>query len=187
VLFSCREEPWTANQRVWPGKAMAFGELYFVRHGLAGVSRPSRDDRRRPLTGAGVRRTRAVARRLLATGLRFDALLTSPLLRARQTADILCAVGLAPSPEAFPPLAPGGEVELFVRWLRRWKHKPKRRLGLVGHMPDLGAWAEVLLFGEARGRLLLKKAGVLGLALPSSGSPVGRCTLFLLVAPRLLV
>ena len=54
-------------------------------------------------------------------------------------------------------------------------------------MPDLGAWAEVLLFGETRGRLVLKKAGVLGLRLPVSGAPVGRSNLFLLVPPRLLV
>ena len=166
---------------------MASAELYLVRHGLAGVSRPSRDDRSRPLTRSGVRRTRAVARRLLEAGLRVDTLLSSPLVRARQTADILCAVGLAPRPETFPPLAPGGDVAVFLRWLRRWQRKRKRRLGLVGHMPDLGAWAEVLLFGEARGRLVLKKAGVLGLALPASGSPVGRCNLILLVPPRLLV
>jgi phosphohistidine phosphatase len=166
---------------------MASVELYLIRHGLAGVSHTSRDDRSRPLTPAGMRRTRAVAKRLLEKGLRLDALLSSPLVRAQQTADILCAVGLAPKPEAFPLLAPGGNVDGFLRWLRLWQRKRKRTLGLVGHMPDLGAWAEVLLFGEARGRLVLKKAGVLGLALPPSGSPLGRCTLFLLVPPRLLV
>jgi phosphohistidine phosphatase len=166
---------------------MACAELYLVRHGLAGVSSPSRDDRSRPLTGAGVQRTRAVARRLFEAGLHLDALLSSPLVRARQTADILFEVGLAPKPESFLPLAPGGDVDLFLRWLRRWQRKGRRRVGLVGHMPDLGAWAEVLLLGEARGKVVLKKAGVLGLALPSSGSPLGRCSLFLLVPPRLLV
>jgi phosphohistidine phosphatase len=166
---------------------MASVELYFVRHGLAGVSHPSRDDRRRPLTRAGVRRTRAVARRLLQTGLHLDGLLSSPLVRARQTADILSAVGLAPGVKTFPALAPGGEVDVLVRWLRKWQRQGKRKLGLVGHMPDLGAWAEAFVFGEARGRLLLKKAGVLGLRLPASGSPLGRSTLFLLVPPRLLL
>lgn len=166
---------------------MASVELYFIRHGLAGVARPSRDDGSRALTRAGVRRTRAVARRLVETGLRLDGLLSSPLARAQQTADILCAVGLASRVEPFPPLRPGGEVDAFLRWLQRWRRAHHRRLGLVGHMPDLGAWAEVLLFGEPRGRLVLKKAGVLGLHLPASGSPVGRSSLFLLVPPRLLV
>jgi len=166
---------------------MAPTELYFIRHGLAGVSRPSPDDASRPLTRAGVRRTRDVARRLFKTGLRLDALLTSPLVRAEQTAEILVRVGLAPRPESYAPLAPGGEVEAFLTWLIRWRRTHKRRLGLVGHMPDLGAWAEVLLCGEARERMVLKKAGVLGLALPSSGSPVGRSSLLLLVPPRFLV
>jgi len=54
-------------------------------------------------------------------------------------------------------------------------------------MPDLAAWAETLLFGEAHGRLVLKKAGILGLTLPAAGSPLGRCSLFLLTPPRLLL
>ena len=110
---------------------MASVELYFVRHGLAGVSHPSRDDAKRPLTRAGVRRTRAVAQRLVQTGLHLDALLSSPLVRARQTADILSAAGLAPDAKAFPALAPGGDVDVLVRWLRKWRRRGKGRLGLV--------------------------------------------------------
>jgi phosphohistidine phosphatase len=166
---------------------MASVELYLVRHGLAGVARPSKDDPQRPLTRAGIRRTRAVARQLRERGVRFDVLLTSPLVRAQQTADILFAAGLGPKPQPFPPLAPGGDLQTFLLWLRRLRPKRPARLALVGHMPDLGAWAEVLVYGEARGRLVVKKAGLVGLALPSSASPLGRCTLFLLVPPRLLV
>jgi phosphohistidine phosphatase len=167
---------------------MAPLELYFVRHGLAGVRKSGTDDRQRPLTRAGVRRTRAVAQRLVDVGLRLDGLLTSPLVRARQTADILHAVGLAPRPEDFPLLAPGGDLQRFLGWLGRRGREPKQaRLGLVGHMPDLAAWAEALVFGRAAGRLVLKKAGVLGLALPATGSPLGRCSLFLLTPPRLLL
>jgi len=166
---------------------MAPLELYFVRHGLAGLRRRATNDGARPLTAAGVRRTRAVARRLLEGGLRFDGLLTSPLVRARQTADILHAVGLAPPPKDFPPLAPGGEVQALLRWLPDWRSRGRPRLGLVGHMPDLAAWAEELVWGEPRGRLVLKKAGVLGLTLPPSGSPLGRSSLFLLAPPRLLL
>lgn len=166
---------------------MASVDLYLVRHGLAGEADPSRDDRRRPLTGAGVRRTRAVARRLLALGLRFDLLLTSPLRRAQQTADLLHAAGLAERPKESKYLAPGGDFEGWVSWFEAWRGRGHDRLGLVGHMPGLGAWAEMLLFGEARERLVLKKAGVIGLTLPSRGSPVGRSSLFLLVPPRYLV
>lgn len=128
-----------------------------------------------------------MARHFRATGLHLDALLSSPLTRARQTADILHAVGLGPRPEVFPPLSPGGEVEDLLAWLRPWRREGGRALGLVGHMPDLAAWAERLLFGQARGRLVLKKAGFLGLTLPASGTPLGRSALFLLTPPRLLV
>jgi phosphohistidine phosphatase len=165
---------------------MASVELYLVRHGLAGEAVPGRDDRLRPLTRAGVGRTRAVAKRLLALGLRFDVLLTSPLLRARQTAELLHTVGLGPRPKDAPYLAPGGELEEWVSWFEARRHRGQESLALVGHMPALAAWAERLLFGKARQRLVLKKAGVLGLTLPSQGSPLGRSSLFLLVPPRYL-
>jgi phosphohistidine phosphatase len=54
-------------------------------------------------------------------------------------------------------------------------------------MPDLGAWGERLVFGDVRQRLVLKKAAILGLVLPASGSPVARSLLFVLAPPRFLV
>jgi phosphohistidine phosphatase len=140
---------------------MALLELYLVRHGLAGKAQVSRDDRLRPLTRAGVRRTRAAA--------------------------ILHAAGLAGRPTELACLAPGGDLQDFLGWLGRWRHRGKARLALVGHMPDLTDWAERLLVGKRGGRLVLKKAGVLGLTLPSSGTPLGRSSLFLLAPPRYLL
>jgi phosphohistidine phosphatase len=166
---------------------MAPFELYLVRHGLAGVREAGKDDALRPLTKRGAHRTRAVARRLLGADIHFDTVLTSPLLRARQTADILHAVGLGPQPAVFASLAPGGTLERFLRFLASRPHKRGRRLALVGHMPDLAAWAERLVAGSARGHLVLKKAGVIGLTLPLTGGPLGRSSLFLLVPPRVLL
>jgi phosphohistidine phosphatase len=166
---------------------MASAELYLVRHGLAGEAVPDRDDRVRPLTRAGVGRTRAVAKRLVALGVRFDVLLTSPLLRARQTAELLHAVGLGPRPTDASFLAPGGDLEAWVHWFEARRRRRQQSLALVGHMPELADWAERLLFGKARQRLVLKKAGVIGLTLPSQGSPLARSSLFLLVPPRYLV
>jgi phosphohistidine phosphatase len=162
--------------------------LYLVRHGLAGEAHhASKDDGLRPLTTAGVKRTRAVARRLKALGIRFDAILTSPLVRAVQTADILHAAGLGRRPETSPHLAPGGDFRAFLRFLSRWRGQGHAALALVGHMPDLGAWAEQLLTGTQQGHLVVKKAGVLGLTLPARGTPVGRSLLFLLSPPRYLL
>jgi phosphohistidine phosphatase len=128
-----------------------------------------------------------VAKRLRALGLHFDELLSSPLRRARQTADLLHSVGLCARPTESKYLAPGGDFDAWVRWLKRWRRHGHARLALVGHMPDLGEWAERLVVGEVRQRWVLKKAGVLGLTLPAAGTPVGRCSLFLLVPPRYLV
>lgn len=128
-----------------------------------------------------------MAKRLLALGLGFDGLLSSPLVRARQTAAILHAAGLAGRPTELACLAPGGDLQDFLGWLGRWRHRGKARLALVGHMPDLTDWAERLLVGKRGGRLVLKKAGVLGLTLPSSGTPLGRSSLFLLAPPRYLL
>jgi phosphohistidine phosphatase len=163
-------------------------QLYLVRHGLAGKAHhASKDDSLRPLTAAGVKRTRVVAKRLRALGMGFDCILTSPLVRARQTADILHTAGLGGRPEESVHLAPGGDFNAFVRWLGRWRGAGHERLALVGHMPDLGDWAEQFLVGAALHRLVVKKAGVLGLALPARGSPVGRSLLFLLASPRYLL
>jgi len=162
---------------------MALTELYLIRHGLAGTRQPAGDDERRPLTGAGVRRTRAVARQLVRAGLRFDRLVTSPLARARQTADILRDCGLARAVEESDHLRPGGNLRRCLESLA----EAEGRAALVGHEPDLSTWAERLVWNAVRHRLVLKKAGVIGLGFPGEGSPLGRCQLFLLVPPRLLV
>ncbi len=163
-------------------------ELYLVRHGLAGEADPTRDDRQRPLTPAGRQRTRAVAKRLQALDLHFDGLLSSPLVRATQTAELLRRAGLCKRVEESDVLAPGGDFEAWLRWLRHWRRSPgHRRLCLVGHMPALAAWAELLVFGQPQQRLVLKKAGVLGLTLPARGSPLARSALFLLASPRYLL
>ena len=73
-------------------------ELYVIRHGLAeerGDKWP--DDAKRPLTEAGTDRLRKEARGLMKVGVSFDVILTSPLTRARQTAEVLGA-GLEPRP-----------------------------------------------------------------------------------------
>lgn len=163
---------------------MAETDLYLIRHGLAGTRDPDRDDRLRPLTSAGIRRTRAVARHLARAGLRFDLLLTSPFDRAHQTAVILRKLGLAKRVEEAGPLRPGGDLRALLALIGE---RGARRVALVGHEPDLSEWAERLVWGSVRHRLLLKKAGIIGLTLPSRGTPIGGSRLFLLLPPRLLL
>jgi phosphohistidine phosphatase len=161
--------------------------LYLIRHGLAGEFGTYANDDERPLTEEGHRKTGQVARRLADLKIQFDIVLTSPLVRARQTADILIETGLGPILEEVSYLRPGGSINEWLTWLKTWKVREDASLALVGHQPALGDWASTLIWGEAKGIIELKKAGVVGLSLPGKGSPIGRSTLFWLTPPRLLL
>ncbi len=161
--------------------------LYLIRHGLAGEHGSYANDNERPLTEEGKQKTRQVARRLVALSLEFDLILTSPLVRAKQTAEILMDSGLGKRLEEFSPLAPEGSIEDWLKWLSSWKSGKTGCLALVGHEPGLSTWAETLIWGEARGAIELKKAGIIGLLLPTTGSPVGHSQLFWLTPPRFLL
>lgn len=160
-------------------------KLYLIRHGLAADRENFAVDEQRPLTAKGQSKTQQVARRLHTLQVHFDLLLTSPLVRARQTAEILKSEGLSSKLEEFSALAPLGKFEYWLTWLDSWQRGTS--LALVGHQPDLSQWAERLIWGEARQVLELKKAGIIGITLPRRGSPVGNSHLFWLTAPRLLL
>ncbi len=166
---------------------MAKIELYLIRHGLAVERGTYVNDDERPLTQDGIRKTRRVAKRLFELNIRFSLILTSPLPRARQTADILQTYRLSAQIEESPTLAPGGDLAIWLSWLQNWRQSGGDCLALVGHEPDLGEWAETLIWGSARQNLIVKKAGVIGLLLPEVESPVGRSQLFWLAPPRLML
>jgi phosphohistidine phosphatase len=60
-------------------------------------------------------------------------------------------------------------------------------LVFVGHQPDLGAWAEELIWGEPAEHLQLKKAGVIGIHLASLTNSHPENQLFLLTSPKWLL
>jgi phosphohistidine phosphatase len=163
-------------------------DLYFFRHGIATERSESVHDAERSLTLKGEQRTRQVAKRLKNLGVSFEAILTSPYLRAQQTADILTAVGLGDRPQLFPPLAPDGSFTKAKQWLQEWQPKQTNpSLVFVGHQPDLGAWAEELIWGEPAEHLQLKKAGVIGIHLASLTNSHPENQLFLLTSPKWLL
>ncbi len=162
-------------------------QIYLIRHGIAADRNAQTTDAERPLTEGGRKKTKRVAQRLADLGVRFDALLASPLVRAEQTAAILQGMGLAARYELFTPLAPGGDIHLWVNW---YQLQTYNAIALVGHQPDLGQWAEQLVWGDqgANGdRLILKKAGIIGIKLNPNGNPVGNGELFLLTSPKWLL
>ena len=114
--------------------------LFIVRHAEAAAGEP---DDLRPLTGAGRETARALGKQFAADGVRPDAILTSPLLRARATAaEIARAVGMEAEPDE--RLAPGAgpdDVEAAVAGRGA-------TVVVVGHQPDCGRIAAA--FGDGR-------------------------------------
>jgi phosphohistidine phosphatase len=164
---------------------MTTTELYIIRHGIAAERGTYANDDDRPLTDDGIAKTQQLAKRWAEMGLSFELILTSPLVRAAQTADILQAA-LGQQLEVFEALEPEGDFEAWFDWFEDWQHADRGALAIVGHEPDLGEWAERLIWGEIRHQLVLKKAGIMGLNVPLD-DPLGNSQLFWLAPPRFVL
>jgi phosphohistidine phosphatase len=120
-------------------------ELYLIRHGVAetrGEAWP--DDTLRPLTEEGVSRLRKCARGLARLGASFDVVLSSPLARARQTAEVVVSVFDPPPPiVVVESLAPDGTYQSLLAELE--KQSRRSRIALVGHEPSIGEIAARLV------------------------------------------
>lgn len=161
--------------------------LYLVRHAIAAQPDAKHwpDDRQRPLTTAGARRFKRTAGTLMAlieSAGKVDRLLTSPLVRARETARLLHKAGL---PDAIEEsvLAPGRTAARVLAVLRA---HDARSIVLVGHEPDLGRLLAVCVAGpDVKLSLRFRKGGAACLSF--SGAPrVGEATLEWLLPPKAL-
>jgi len=137
---------------------MAALELYLIRHGVAaerGDEYP--DDSKRPLTAGGISRLRKEAKALDALGLGFDHIITSPLVRTKQTADVFAeSLKSKPSVSTSDALAPAGTPAAVIQELG--KHVKKGRIALVGHEPNIGELAARLI--GARVPMEFKKGAI---------------------------
>ena len=127
-------------------------KLYLLRHGKADWPNWDQPDDERPLTKAGRKEMHAVGEFLTALKAEADLILTSPLPRATQTADI-AAEHLKTWVREEKLLAPGFRVEDLTRLLRKY---PQQVLMLVGHEPDFTLTIAALTGAS----LKLAKAGV---------------------------
>ena len=124
---------------------MAALELYLVRHGIAAERGPEYpDDSKRPLTGEGISALRKEAKALAALGVSFDLIISSPLTRTRQTAEVL-SEHLAGETDVVlsEALAPAGSPAAVMHEVA--KHPRRTRLALVGHEPNIGELAGQLI------------------------------------------
>ena len=136
-------------------------KLYLMRHGIAvdRIGGPVQNDFQRPLTDEGQVETRAVALGLKKLGVHADVVVSSPLVRAKQTAEIVCDIfGVKRALEITDALAPGGGASDLYKVLR--KFVPFEEAFLVGHEPDIGRLTGTLLWSGPDLNVPFKKAGV---------------------------
>src|SRR5512143_3291981 len=140
-------------------------DLLLIRHAEAGERDPNSwpDDDLRPVSADGQRKQLAAADGMRKLGLEFDFLVTSPLLRARQTAEVLAQVyDWKEPPLADEALGHGCTVAAVVKLLG--KFPPSSTVALVGHEPAFSKVAAALIGGSAEASLRLRKSGVIGIA-----------------------
>ncbi len=170
--------------------------LDFVRHGIAEECQPNQSDADRSLTELGQQRTQTIARRLKLLGWNWQIVLTSPLVRATQTATLLQAQGLTETIQEFPPLAPGGSFQELMEW--QTHHPEIESLALVGHQPDLSEWIQRAIWGEGdqtldgtgewwKNSIQLKKAGVARVEFPQGQIKPQQGILTILLTPKVLL
>jgi phosphohistidine phosphatase len=131
--------------------------LYLLRHGLAGLREKKQgDDARRPLTKKGIRNMGRQARTLARLDLRLDVIISSPLTRALQTADIIAeGLKMVEQVKQDERLAPGFDREDLQQVLA--DHQQAKNLMLVGHEPDFSLTISALTGGS---NVTLKKGGL---------------------------
>ena len=126
-------------------------KLYLIRHGVAEERGEAwADDAKRPLTQDGMSKLRKAARALRNLGVVLDVIVTSPLVRTRQTAEALAASFREPPPIVnSQALTPTGTLNAVIEELAKQSHR-RKKIAVVGHEPGIG---------ELAGRLLgLRKA-----------------------------
>jgi phosphohistidine phosphatase len=138
--------------------------LLLIRHGKAGdpeVWREAgKDDFDRPLTPAGRKQMKAAAKGLRQVIPKIDILATSPLVRARQTAELVYAA-YRDGPEflELDLLSGNRPAAKLVHWLKSL-NKSDGVVACVGHEPDLSHYAGYFIAGEEKEVIEMKKGGV---------------------------
>lgn len=155
--------------------------VYFVRHGIAeDADAWHGSDAQRPLTDKGRAKMDAIGKRLAELGIEPDAIVTSPLVRARQTAEIVAkALGAAGCVKDDERLADGFDVRRLGAILN--ERADAGCLMLVGHEPDMSA---VVGHSIGDGRVEMKKGAV---ACVEFTDPASRGELLWLATPRILI
>ena len=137
-------------------------DLYIIRHAIAQQLDKKNDfmDEKRALTNEGRERMHEVVKGLLKLGVELDLILTSPLVRAVETADIVATTfGLSKKDiELTDNLKPGASCDGLFTEIK--KRAGVESLALIGHQPDLGFIVSRIVQGNGNLSIMLKKGSV---------------------------
>jgi phosphohistidine phosphatase len=160
-------------------------DVIFFRHGIAVEQEKWQgDDDDRPLTKAGAESAKLAAQGLRVLKVLPDVLLSSPLVRARQTAELVQeALGVKAKIEVVEDLSPAAPPE---RLLTRLAHSPNDSVVLcVGHEPHLSTTISATISGKTAASIEVKKASAC--AVHFAGQPqAGAGRLIWLIPPKVL-
>jgi phosphohistidine phosphatase len=157
--------------------------LYLVRHAYAGQHGDPNypDDSLRPLTTKGRKRFRRLVKKLARRGFAPQVVATSPLVRCRQTAEVIVErVKLAGPPVELDALKPGSELESLVSWSQQ---QQAEQIAWVGHSPDVEHLAAALLHSR-EGAVMFAKGAIAAIDFPD-GLSIGHGELQWLATPKL--
>ena len=132
--------------------------LYLIRHAIAEEESPSGEDSQRELTDKGAKKMRIIAKGLRTLGVEFDLILSSPYIRAVQTAEILSEVFKKKKFVLSDHLMPAGDMDLLIAEIN--EKYTVDSLAIVGHEPYLSTLVSLLTAGGATVEMTFKKGGV---------------------------
>ncbi len=166
--------------------------LYIIRHAVAEereeFAKKSADDSLRPLTAKGKKRLQKMILSLEKDFDKLDIVVTSPYLRAKQSAQIVAEIADDTKIVESAELVPHAPPQALVRWLKNHCSQSKK-VAVIGHEPHLSTFTSYLLTGNATDNFIeLKKSSV---ALVEIGNfedmAASRAKLLWLASPKILV
>jgi len=161
--------------------------LYMIRHAISvdeGTPEYA-DDSQRPLTDKGKKKMRQIAKGLRALGVEFDLILSSPYVRATETAEVLADVFKMKKEIKFSDnLVPMGDPELLIAEMN--EKYIASSVAFIGHEPFLSALIGLLVSENANIDMTIKKGGVCRLSADNLHH-TRKATLEWLLTPGVLV
>ncbi|MFI5182434.1 MAG: phosphohistidine phosphatase SixA [Thermoanaerobaculia bacterium] len=158
-------------------------KIHLLRHAEAEDASPSGRDADRRLTDAGKKRMRLVAKAIAKMDPKYDAVLVSPLVRSRQTAEpVAAACGFRKTLLETKSLLPNADPEAILVELSRLG---AASVLLVGHQPHFGRLLGRLATGRRDAEIPMKKAGLAEIEIDGDPS-IAHAELRWLLSPHLL-